>query len=70
MKSASFGTSVFVRYRGMQSPDLTCSSADAAKTLSSDIQKVTQELGITALRRYDGMRQTHILPSPSPTPKT
>jgi len=68
MKSASFGTRTTVRYRGATSPDLSCAMDERGKRLAADVAKIAQELQIFSLRRYDGLRNTHMIAQPSPTP--
>jgi hypothetical protein len=67
MKSASFGTSTFVRYEGKQSPDLGCSSGSAAERLGADVEKITAELGVNALRSF-GTHPVHAIQGSPPTP--
>jgi len=47
MKSASFGTSTFIRLRGEQSPDISCMNNAKAKALVTDVEKITQMLYIS-----------------------
>ena len=57
MKSASFGTSMQIGYRGKLSPDLACpSSSAAARTLSIDADALANAAGVS------------ILPRPLPSP--
>lgn len=44
MKSASFGTSTFVIFRGQKSPDLTLPSNDLAKALKADVAEILTSL--------------------------
>jgi hypothetical protein len=67
VKSASFGTTLHVEYKGTRTPDLSCSNDKAAARLSADIAKITQELNIQVMRRYGGVRSTHITAEPKPT---
>jgi len=67
MKSASFGTSTFVRFEAKQTPDLQCASGSAAERLSADVEKITAELGVNALRSF-GAHPVHALQGPTPKP--
>jgi hypothetical protein len=69
VKSASFGTSTYVQYQGTKTPDLACATGDAAKRLSADVNNITSELKINAFRNFQG-GANHVLPEPSPTPKS
>jgi hypothetical protein len=46
MKSASFGSSTFVWWRGKRSPDLQCAADPKATALYSSVSKVATELGL------------------------
>ena len=57
MKSASFGSSTHIAYRGKMSPDLACpSTAPAARALAVDADALAAAAGVTMLLR----------PQPSP----
>ena len=50
MKSASFGSSMQIGYRGKLSPDLTCpSSSSAARALAVDAGALADAAGVTLL---------------------
>ncbi|HEY0614608.1 MAG TPA: hypothetical protein VGC96_08195 [Candidatus Elarobacter sp.] len=52
MKSASFGSSTAIGYRGTISPDLSCpSSAAAARALAIDASALAQAAGVSMLPR-------------------
>ena len=52
MKSASFGSSTYVAYRGKMSPDLTCPSASRAeRALAVDADALAAAGGVTMLLR-------------------
>ncbi|HEY7994523.1 MAG TPA: hypothetical protein VID24_09945 [Candidatus Eremiobacteraceae bacterium] len=46
MKSASFGTSAFVWWRGQRSPDLSCPTGTRSSQLDDDALAVAKALGI------------------------
>src|SRR5579864_500568 len=48
MKSASFGTSLFVWWRGQRSPDLSCPGDAKAQALGSDAAAVAQALHVSS----------------------
>ena len=54
MKSASFGKSVFVEYKGVRSPDLSCPQTDPrAAALKKDVEELLGAVkGPNALRHY------------------
>lgn len=59
MKSASFGTTTHITYKGSTSPDLSCTFSDAASKLSKDVAAIRQEIGIddsagSLFRRFHG----------------
>jgi hypothetical protein len=69
MKSASFGTSLFVYWNHSRSPDLTCTSG-MGTTVADDAQAVASALGLHMQMR--GMVRPplpgeHHIPAPSPT---
>lgn len=47
MRSASFGTRTFVTYKGQRSPDLTFGGDARAAALKTDIDAITQALGVS-----------------------
>jgi len=49
MKSASFGTSTTVSYRGQQSPDLSSPAEAKGRAISADILEITKELKLANL---------------------
>ncbi|MBV8117138.1 MAG: hypothetical protein JOZ01_04130 [Candidatus Eremiobacteraeota bacterium] len=53
-KSASFGSSTYVRYHGAQSPDLSCVSGTLAQRLAADVEKATTELDVLPMRHPTG----------------
>ena len=66
MKSASFGTSTFVWWRGQRSPDLSCPTGSTSSHLNDDALAIAKALGI-------GGAHTVYLPTgeprkPMPTP--
>jgi hypothetical protein len=59
MKSASFGTTTHITYKGSTSPDLSCTFSDVAGKLSKDVAAIRQEVGIddsagSLFRRFHG----------------
>jgi hypothetical protein len=48
MKSASFGTSLTVSYRGQGSPDLSCGGGDDARELARTAAVIAGKLGVPA----------------------
>jgi hypothetical protein len=46
MKSASFGTTTRVTYKGNTTPDLSCASGESASNLNADIAKIRTEAGV------------------------
>jgi hypothetical protein len=74
MKSVSFGTSLFVWWKGGRSPDLTCPAGPSGSALSADAADIAHELHVASSFRRPVMRP--LLPgeehapmpaSPSPT---
>jgi hypothetical protein len=71
MKSASFGSSLFVWWKGSRSGDLSCSSVSA---LAMDARMIAQALGISSGARTPLVRPIPMLtneprkPLPLPTP--
>ncbi|HEY7981464.1 MAG TPA: hypothetical protein VID19_08245 [Candidatus Eremiobacteraceae bacterium] len=71
MKSASFGSSLFVWWKGSRSGDLTCPAGD---TIASDVAKIAQALNLsTGLRLVRPIpmltnEPRRPLPLPTPTP--
>lgn len=52
MKSASFGSTLHVGYRGAMSPDLACpSSSDAGRALAVDVTALASAAGVSMLPR-------------------
>ncbi|HTJ26381.1 MAG TPA: hypothetical protein VMA36_09455 [Candidatus Limnocylindria bacterium] len=51
MKSASFGTTTTVAYRGKRSPDLNCPSGSAGTALVQDARAIAAAAGVTVRRR-------------------
>jgi hypothetical protein len=72
MKSASFGTSVFVSWRGQRSPDLTCAGDNArARALSDDVNQIAAALHLNGglqIRTLPTNEPRRFLPTPAPTP--
>ncbi|MBC5811691.1 MAG: hypothetical protein GIW95_12680 [Candidatus Eremiobacteraeota bacterium] len=56
MKSASFGSSLTLEYRGARSPDLACAANAAERALSSAASAVAGALGVRS-----GPRKVHLL---------
>lgn len=52
MKSASFGSSTIVQYKGERSPDLTCGIEGASAKLAADVANITSELKVVTLGRF------------------
>ena len=73
MKSASFGSSMFVWWHGSRSNDLSCG---AASSVATDSSKIAQALGATTMFRSTLERPIPMLtneprkplPQPIPTP--
>lgn len=71
MKSASFGTSLYVWYAGRRSPDLDCSGDARGRALASEARAVAHALGLgeSVKRPLMPNEPRRILPAePSPTP--
>lgn len=69
MKSASFGTSVFVYWDHSRSPDLTCTSG-LGKTIADDATAVASALGLQMQMRgivRPPLPSEHHIPAPAPT---
>jgi hypothetical protein len=69
MKSASFGTSTFVWWRGQRSGDLECAADARGKALASDVSAIAQALKIEthAKRMLPTNEPRRPLPEPTPT---
>jgi hypothetical protein len=72
MKSASFGTSLFVYWDHKRSPDLTCAASARGRALAQDVQSVASALHVAA--RLRGVMHPllpgemhHPLPTPLPS---
>jgi hypothetical protein len=52
MKSASFGSSTIVQYKGQRSPDLTCGIQGASANLAADVASIASELKVVTLGRF------------------
>lgn len=71
MKSASFGTSLFVYWDHSRSPDLSCPSDKEGKAVRSDAEEIAAALHLSNAMRQPGMRpllpneQHHPLPTPT-----
>jgi hypothetical protein len=61
MKSASFGSSTCVQYKGQKSPDLTCGIQGTSAKLAADVASIVSELKVVTLGRSG--RRT-IVPQP------
>ncbi len=70
MKSASFGTSTFVWWRGQRSPDVSCPLDPQSTALNSSASQVAMELGLVGgtMRRLPPNEPRRPMPEPSPTP--
>ncbi|HTA39068.1 MAG TPA: hypothetical protein VK760_08335 [Candidatus Acidoferrales bacterium] len=70
MKSASFGSTTHVTWRGWTSPDLSCPPGNAAgAALVHDVQTITAASGVsTGPRRGGGPPRRQPQPEPSPAP--
>ena len=75
MKSASFGTSLFVWWHGQRSPDLTCPSSDVrARAVYDDATQIATALHLTAGLHFRTLptnepRRIPSAPAVTPTPK-
>lgn len=74
MKSASFGISLFVWWRGQRSPDVSCSGPPEVAALNADLSGIASALGIrTTVRHFVPMLPNEprnlvpLQPSPSPS---
>lgn len=57
MKSASFGTSLFVEYKGVRSPDLSCPQTDGRMAaLKKDVNEI---MAAAKEKAPEGMRQVY-----------
>jgi hypothetical protein len=69
MKSASFGSSLFVWWKGSRSGDLTCPAGD---TIAGDVTKIAQALnlstGFRLVRPVPMLTNEPRMPLPQPTP--
>jgi hypothetical protein len=63
MKSASFGSTTTVQYKGERSPDLSCPMEGLGAALGADVQRVTSELHVLPASRI--LRHT-MAPQPGP----
>jgi hypothetical protein len=77
MKSASFGTSLFVWWNHERSPDLSCAADAHGRTLAQDARAIEQALDISGSVRQPivrplmpGEQHKPLPPSPSATPRT
>ncbi|MDQ6766231.1 MAG: hypothetical protein M3Z41_00230 [Candidatus Eremiobacteraeota bacterium] len=73
MKSASFGTSLFVWWNHQRSPDLSCPADARGRALQSDAQQIAQALhidrsGWQPIMRPLGPGEQHKQLPPAPTP--
>lgn len=55
MKSASFGTTLRVSYRGRQSPDLECAQGAVVLGLSADVNRIVDALPVPPPSRMRGL---------------
>jgi hypothetical protein len=67
MKSASFGSSTFVWWRGKRSPDLQCAADPKATALYSSVSKIAIELGLDRII-IPPMPNEPRRPMPEPSP--
>jgi hypothetical protein len=58
MKSASFGSSTTIAYRGQVTPDLSCGSSDATRELARTAAAIVQQLGVMP---QNGMSRRRLL---------
>ena len=52
MRSASFGTSTYITYKGQKSPDLTFAADPRTLALKADIEAITRTLHVGAMPRH------------------
>jgi hypothetical protein len=67
MKSASFGSTTYIEYKGERSPDLSCGSEGAGAKLAADVQSIATELKVVVFGR--GGRTAVPQPAASPSPE-
>jgi hypothetical protein len=58
MKSASFGSSTTIAYRGQTTPDLSCGGTDATRELARTAAAIVQQLGVMP---QNGMSRRRLL---------
>ena len=71
MKSASFGSSLFVWWRGQRSPDLSCPGSEQSSAIAHDAAQVAAALGISTAPRghlIQPLPNEPRKPLPSPAP--
>jgi hypothetical protein len=51
MRSASFGTTTTISYRGERTPDLSCGEDPVVKELARTARAIVDRLGISVMRR-------------------
>jgi hypothetical protein len=72
MKSASFGSTTYIEYKGERSPDLSCGAEGAGAKLAADVQRITTELKVVVIghgRMFVPQSGASPAPTPSPEPK-
>jgi hypothetical protein len=69
MKSASFGTSLFVWWRGQRSKDLSCPGEPLTTKIAADTQRIAVALNIAqpAMRTLPTNEPRRPMPEPSPS---
>lgn len=70
MKSASFGTAMFVYWNHQRSPDLTCPSGSETNAVYSSVTKFVDALGIArrGMVPLPANEPRRAMPEPSPSP--
>jgi hypothetical protein len=58
MKSASFGSSTTIAYRGQTTPDLSCGGTDVTRELARTVAAIVQQLGVMP---QNGMSRRRLL---------
>jgi hypothetical protein len=70
MKSASFGSSTYVEYKGERSPDISCGAEGAGAKLAEDVRRIADELKVVTFGRFvRPLAVPQSAPSPEPSPE-
>jgi len=66
MKSASFGSSTYIQYKGQRTPDVSCPMDGVGAKLGADVERITGELHVLPSSRV--LRHTMSSPESPSTP--